>query len=148
MAESENPKTDGAAAEGGGGKTPPRRAGLRNFFAAMKHIYDASGAESVSQRTSDYVTIALVVVCIIALVAAVALPLPPEVPPSLKLLPLALTVFAVIFYIVNRLGIVLSLSQRQALIIWQIIIAAFWLGVTSSMLVMMLSVWYFGQIHG
>jgi len=144
MGESDIPKPESTSA----GSNVPRRGGLKNFFAALQHIYEASGAESVSQRTSDYVSIALVVVCIIALVAAVAMPLPATMPTFLKLLPLALTVCAVIFYIVTRLGIVLSLSQRQALIVWQIIIAAFWLGVTSAMLVMMISVWYFSQMHG
>lgn len=112
---------------------PPRRGGMRNFLSAIAYINEASVADSVKQRLSDYVTIGLVMVCILSLVAAVTL----NVPPALKLLPLLFTVATVIFYIINRLGIILSLSQRQALIVWQILIAAFWLGVTSAMLVMM-----------
>ncbi len=110
-----------------------RRGGLRNVMAAIKHINDASVTESVRQRISDYVTIGLVVICIMSLVAAVALPCSP----GLKLLPLLLTILAVVLYMINRLGIVVSLSARQALIVWQIVIASFWLGVTSSMMVMM-----------
>lgn len=141
MAESEVPSAGDTA--GKQEKATPPRGGLGNFFKALRHIYEASGSDSVSQRMSDYVTIGLVVACVIALVVAVAMPLPYYMPAQLKLLPLGLTVFAVVYYIVNRLGIVLSLSQRQALIVWQILIAAFWLGVTSAMLVMMLCVFIF-----
>jgi len=112
---------------------PPRRGGFRNVFSAIRHVNEASATESVKQRVSDYITIGLVVVCIFSLVLAVALP----VAPGLKLLPLILTIGAVIFYIINRLGIIVSLNSRQALIVWQILIAAFWLGVTSAMLVIM-----------
>ena len=111
----------------------PRRQGLRNFFLAIKHINEASVAENVKQRFSDYVTIALVVLCIISLVVAVSV----QVPPGIKLLPLLFTVGAVLFYIINRMGIIISLSPRQALIVWQILVAGFWLGVTSAMLVML-----------
>ena len=78
-------------------------------------------------------TIALVVLCIISLVVAVSV----QVPPGIKLLPLLFTVGAVLFYIINRMGIIISLSPRQALIVWQILVAGFWLGVTSAMLVML-----------
>jgi hypothetical protein len=113
-----------------------RREGIKNFFRAVKHINDASVADSVKQRLSDYVTIGLVVVCILSLVASAALPVPVGVPVAFKVLPLVFTVGAVVFYIINRLGIIVSLTSRQALIVWQILIASFWLGVTSAMLVM------------
>ncbi len=111
----------------------PRRQGLKNFVLAIKHINDASVADNVKQRFSDYVTIFLVVLCILSLVVAVSV----EVPPGIKLLPLLFTVGAVLFYIINRMGILISLSARQALIVWQILVAGFWLGVTSAMLVML-----------
>ncbi len=146
MADSEAPKPDasGASAATADSGHPPKRGGFTNFVLALKHINQASVADAVRQRFSDYVTIGLVVVCILSLVAAVILP----VPPGLRLLPLVFTVFAVIFYIVNRLGIILSLTQRQALLVWQILIAAFWLGVTSAMLVMMSCVYLFSQSGG
>lgn len=144
MAESDvqNPERggDGTAEDLGG----PRRGGFRNVMAAIKHINDASITESVKQRVSDYVTIGLVVFCILSLVAAVALPCPP----ALKLLPLLLTIGAVVLYMINRLGIIVSLSPRQALIVWQIVVAAFWLGVTSSMLVMMSCFYFFSSQAG
>jgi hypothetical protein len=144
MTDSDISKPD-SPGSGGGAVTPEgagptgRRAGFRNFPAALKHIYSASVADTVKQRFSDYVSILLVVVCILSLVAAVALP----APPGLRLLPLLFTVGAVIFYIINRLGIILSLSSRQALIVWQILSASFWLGVTSAMLVMMTCFYFF-----
>ena len=118
-----------------------RRGGLKNFFAALAMINEASVAESVRQRFSDYVTIGLGIVCVLSLLAAVALP----VPAGLKLLPLLFTIGAVVFYIINRLGIIVSLTARQALIIWQILIASFWLGVTSAMLVMIFCIYFFSQ---
>jgi len=135
----DSPGSGGGAVAPEGAAQPARRAGFRNFPAALKHIYSASVADSVKQRFSDYVSILLVVVCIFSLVAAVALP----APPGLRLLPLLFTVGAVIFYIINRLGIILSLSSRQALIVWQILSASFWLGVTSAMLVMMTCFYFF-----
>jgi hypothetical protein len=119
----------------------PRRAGFANFFRAMHHIRKASAAENVEQRFSDYLSIALVLICIVSLVFAVSMP----APPTYKLLPLFLTVGAVVFYIVNRLGIIISLTSRQALIVWQILIAGFWLGVTSAMLVMFACIYFVSQ---
>jgi hypothetical protein len=119
---------------------PPRRGGFRNVFSAIKHVNEASATESVKQRVSDYITIGLVIVCILSLVLAVSLP----VAAGLKLLPLILTIGAVVFYIINRLGIIVSLNPRQALIVWQILIAAFWLGVTSAMFVMMACFYFWG----
>ncbi|MBP9094814.1 hypothetical protein KBI23_27595 [bacterium] len=119
----------------------PRRAGLANLYLAIKHINDASVAENVKQRFSDYVTIILVIMCILSLVMAVSVP----VSPVLKLLPLLFTVGSVVFYIINRLGIMISLTARQALIVWQILVAGFWLGVTSAMLVMLACFYFVSQ---
>ncbi len=145
MSESEAHKIDPApAAEGAAEEQPIRRQGLTNFLRALKHVNEASVAENVKQRFSDYVTIALVVLCILSLVMAVCVP----VPPGIKLLPLLFTVGAVIFYIINRLGIMISLTARQALIVWQILVAGFWLGVTSAMLVMLACFYFVSQGNG
>ena len=120
---------------------PPRRAPLTNFFKALEHINDASVSESVKQRFSDYVTIGIVILCILSLLMAVSFP----VPMSVRLLPLLFTIGAVIFYIINRLGIMISLTPRQALIVWQILVAGFWLGVTSAMLVMLIVIYFFAH---
>lgn len=118
-----------------------QRRGLSNFFLALKHINEAALSENVKQRYSDFVTIGLVILCILSLLMAVSFPVPTVV----RLLPLLLTIAAVIFYIVNRLGIMISLTARQALIVWQILVAGFWLGVTSSMLVMLIVIYYFSH---
>ena len=150
MAEADVPKPDstpvpvpvdvGAAVPQEGGQFP-RRAGLANLFLAIRHINDASVAENVKQRFSDYVTIVLVIMCILSLVMAVSV----NVSPVLKLLPLLFTVGSVVFYIINRLGIMISLTARQALIVWQILVAGFWLGVTSAMLVMLACFYFVSQ---
>jgi hypothetical protein len=147
VAESESPNVDTASeaevapAPPSEAEGAPRRAGFANFFRAMNHIRQASVAENVKQRFSDYLSIALVVICILSLVFAVSMP----VPPAYKLLPLLLTVGAVVFYIVNRLGIMISLTPRQALIVWQVLVAGFWLGVTSAMLVMLACIYFVSQ---
>ncbi|MBX3137941.1 hypothetical protein KF707_17070 [Candidatus Obscuribacterales bacterium] len=143
MAEpAEVPKGDHSPAASKDSVQTPRRQGLKNFVLALKHINEASVAENVKQRFSDYVTIALVVLCILSLVVAVSL----DVPPGVKFLPLAFTVGAVLFYIINRMGIIISLTARQALIVWQILVAGFWLGVTSAMLVMLVSMYCLSQM--
>ena len=148
MSESESPNLDASSADVAASSSAapepertPRRAGFANFFRAMHHIRKASAAENVEQRFSDYLSIALVLICIVSLVFAVSMP----APPTYKLLPLFLTVGAVVFYIVNRLGIIISLTSRQALIVWQILIAGFWLGVTSAMLVMFACIYFVSQ---
>ncbi len=120
---------------------PPRRSAFHNFFKALEHINDASVSENVKQRFSDYVTIGIVILCILSLLMAVSFP----VPMSVRLLPLLFTIGAVIFYIINRLGIMISLTPRQALIVWQILVAGFWLGVTSAMLVMLVVIYFFAH---
>ncbi|MBC7999590.1 MAG: hypothetical protein IAF58_16685 [Leptolyngbya sp.] len=146
MSESDVPKIESTPpGENAADVEPPiRRQGLTNFLRALKHVNEASVAENVKQRFSDYVTIALVVLCILSLVMAVCVP----VPPGIKLLPLLFTVGAVIFYIINRLGIMISLTARQALIVWQILVAGFWLGVTSAMLVMLACFYFVSQGNG
>lgn len=144
----EDPKIESATEadmSSGGAAIPPKRGNnMANFWLAMKHVHGASMADNVKQRFSDYVTIFLVILCIGSLVMAVMVP----VPPGIKLLPLLFTVGAVIFYIINRLGIMISLSARQALIVWQILVAGFWLGVTSAMLVMLACFYFVSQGTG
>lgn len=140
-AENSGTKSD-ESMEGGGQKQDlPRRATLSNFFRALKHVNEASVSEDVRQRFSDYVTIGLVILCIVSLLFAVSF----QVPTGLRLLPLFLTIAAVVFYIINRLGIMISFTHRQALIVWQILVAGFWLGVTSSMLIMLLVMYFFSR---
>jgi hypothetical protein len=127
-----NPKSGGAVT---------KRSTFKNFLLALKHVNEASVSENVKQRFSDYVTIGIVILCILSLLMAVSFP----VPTAIRLLPLLFTVFAVIFYIVNRVGIMISLTPRQALIVWQILVAGFWLGVTSAMLVMLVVIYFFAH---
>ena len=142
MPNQDTPAHSDAGAAPGQGMQTPRRQGLKNFVLALKRINEASVAENVKQRFSDYVTIALVFLCILSLLVAVSV----QVPPGIKLLPLLFTVLAVLFYIINRMGIIISLTLRQALIVWQILVAGFWLGVTSSMLVMLACIYFVSQV--
>ncbi len=139
MAESDRP-TDSMPGPKSAGPAI-KRSTFKNFILAIKHVNEASVSESVKQRFSDYVTIAIVILCIVSLLMAVSFP----VPTAIRLLPLLFTVLSVVFYIVNRLGIMISLTPRQALIVWQILVAGFWLGVTSAMLVMLVVIYFFAH---
>lgn len=117
--------------------------GCSNFFRALGYVHEASGADNVKQRLSDYISIILVIICILSMVFAVMVPLPVH----LRLLPLLFTVAAVFIYIVNRLGIVISLTPRQTLIVWQLLVAGFWLGVTTAMLIMLICIYFLARSY-
>ncbi|MBI2837459.1 MAG: hypothetical protein HYX75_04045 [Acidobacteria bacterium] len=112
------------------------RGGLRNFVAAYRHIRRATGADDVKQRLFDHVTVGMVGVAILSLVASVAFPFHPV----LKMVVLGVTVSIVFFYMIHRMGIFLSVTPRQALIFWQIMLGALWLGITAGLLVMMIGI--------
>ncbi len=140
MAESDSPIESLPGGQKSGG-AENKRSTYKNFLLAIKHVHEASISENVKQRFSDYITIGIVIACIASLLMAVSFP----VPTAVRLLPLLFTVLSVVFYIVNRLGIMISLSPRQALIVWQILVAGFWLGVTSAMLVMLIVIYFFAH---
>jgi hypothetical protein len=75
-AENLGAKGEGPVEKGKGDSTLPKRATIGNFFRALKHVNEASGSESVRQRFSDYVTIGLVILCILSLLAAVSMQVP------------------------------------------------------------------------
>ncbi len=124
-------------------KQSPRRSIFHNLLLTLKHISDSSLEESVKQRFSDNLTFLLVIVCILSLVAAIALPVSLE----FKLVPLGLSVIAVLFHLINRMGILATLTARQAYIIWQILVGTLWLGITTTILVMMSSIYWLGHTH-
>ncbi len=109
----------------------PRRINVANVFHAYRYVVESFNSGSVKQRFSDSVTLGLVFLCITSLILAIFVP----VPPFIKICPLFLTWAAVISYIVNRLGILTSLSPRQAILVGEIIMASFWMGVISAMLI-------------
>jgi len=116
----------------------PIRGGIRNAIAAYKHIRAAAGTETIQQRREDHITVGLVLVCVLFLLVAIVL----GFPAYLQVLPLALTNIVLLVFILNRIGIFLGVTHRQALIFWQLILGALWLGVTSGMLVMSISLFW------
>ncbi len=112
------------------------RGGLRNFVEAYRHIRRATGSDDVKQRLFDHVTVGMVGVAILSLVASVAFPFHP----LLKMVVLGVTVSIVFFYVIHRMGIFLSVTPRQALIFWQVMLGALWLGITAGLLVMMIGI--------
>ncbi len=125
LASSENIKPQGAE------PSVPRRINVANVFHAYKYVVESFNSGSVKQRFSDSFTLGLVFLCITSLILAIFVP----VAPLIKICPLFLTWAAVISYIVNRLGILTSLSPRQAILVGEIIMASFWMGVISAMLI-------------
>lgn len=109
----------------------PRRLNIASVFHAYKYVLESFNAGTVKQRFSDSITLGLVFLCITSLIVAIFVP----VPPIIKICPLILTWAAVVSYIINRLGILTSLSPRQAILVGEIIMASFWMGVISAMLI-------------
>ena len=130
-----NPPTDSNDASAA--QTGTRR-GFRNVASAFRHIRGAMAAQDVKQRRADHVMIGLVSMSVLALLAAVVF----TPPPVLIMLPLLVTFIALLVYVFHRMGIFLSVSPRQALIFWQVVIGSFWLGITAGLVVMMGSLYF------
>lgn len=114
----------------------PERGGVRNLAAAYRHIREARHSGDVKQRLFDHVSLAVVAVGTVALVAVVLI----DVTPVVKIATLATAFAVVLAHTLHRVGIFLSVTPRQALLFWQLLLGGFWLGITLGLLVMALSV--------
>lgn len=137
MDESKRP-VDPVAAEAATPQYSEVRGGLKNVRLAYKHIRSATGSGEVRQRLFDHVTVGMVGVALLALVGAVAIPVSVVV----KGVALCVAVAVVCYYVFHRIGIFLSVSPRQALIFWQVLLGGFWLGIVVGLLVMMASLFF------
>ncbi len=126
-----------ASAEAPSSQEVPR-GGLGNVTSALRYIRGAMAARDVKLRRVDRVMIGVVTVSILALLAAVQF----TPPPLLIIAPLVLTFIALLVYVFHRMGIFLTVSPRQALIFWQLVIGSLWLGIVAGLLVMLGSIYF------
>jgi hypothetical protein len=77
---------------------------------------------------SVYVTIAMVVLCIMSSAVAVSI----RAVTALKLLPLLFALIVVVSYIINRL-----FATPRRLVVWQVLVSGFWLGWMSALTLML-----------
>jgi hypothetical protein len=105
-----------------------RRSRWETSLEAFKLVQSVAGDEGVRVRDSDKVTsIALVIATICLLLSPWINPLG-KIRTNLLFLCDVLAGAVLIFYIMNRFGIINTLSRRQALLTWQLILAGLYLG--------------------
>lgn len=105
-------------------KSVPRLGFIDNVLEALKHVRQSVKNQGGRVRSSDYLSILLVPVTCVALLAA-----------SLcaswaRLLVSLLALCSVLFYVLARIGIMRTLTERQAALIWHILMATFLMGIT------------------
>ncbi len=122
-----------------------RRSRWQSSLAALRYVSSVSQDNEVKLRDSDRATsIWLLVVCMFALLCVVLPQLAsPDQPPALygalqwmasQRIPLVLTAdalvgFGLVLYVTNRFGIVTTLTPRQALLTWHLMLGSSLLGI-------------------
>jgi hypothetical protein len=105
-----------------------RRSRWESSLDAFKLVQSVSGDDGIRVRDSDKATsIALVIATICLLLSPWINPLG-KIRTNLLFLCDVLAGAVLIFYITNRFGIINTLSRRQALLTWQLMLAAVYLG--------------------
>lgn len=110
------------------GPTFQRRPPWKSTLDAMSYVQKISKSEDVNIRNTDRITsITLLCSSILAILSMVLAPLA-------DFRPLAITICDILFgvtlflYLTNRFGILTALPPRQALITWELVVAAGFVG--------------------
>jgi len=106
-----------------------RRSVWYNSLSALKYVSGLSKDDEVRVRDSDRATaIALLISCILS---GVSMIIPALAPLRLALMGIcdALIGVILVFYVASRFGIINSMSPRQALLAWQLMMGASFLGI-------------------
>jgi hypothetical protein len=82
-------------------------------------------------RQSDRFSDLLVLVCLLCALMLIILP-PPLVRPPIVAVADLVFLAAIIFFIMNRIGILITLSERQAVLVWDIVVGSLLLGILLS----------------
>ncbi|MBU6455585.1 MAG: hypothetical protein KGS72_27685 [Cyanobacteria bacterium REEB67] len=98
-----------------------RRSRWVSSLAALRHVSDSLEHSSNNFRTGDKVTNVLMV---FAVLVGTALAIFPSAPLMVQIVFDTLVGAALVFYGANRLGVLTMLSARQAVLIWELILAA------------------------
>ena len=104
-----------------------RRSPWESSAAAWRYVQDAARTDNIQLRTSDRVTIiALLVCCILEVLSISYAPLSGMRLPIVICCDVVLGICSVLF-LIYRMGILCSLSPRQALVCWQLMMGCvFW----------------------
>jgi hypothetical protein len=112
-----------------GGGIVQRRSRWYSSLAALRYVNSLSKDDDVRVRDSDRATsIFLLIGAILTIVSLVVPQLAPHRVP-LVLVCDALVGVMLVFYVANRFGILNTLSPRQALLTWQLLMGASFLGI-------------------
>jgi hypothetical protein len=102
-----------------------RRSPWASSYSALQYV---STLSRKNFRKSD--TVSDILVCLCVLCAVVLIFVPPKLLTPPVILGADIIFFAVTFYFVlKRLGILITLSARQAILVWDIVVGSFLLGI-------------------
>ena len=99
---------------------------FENLNATVRHVGKSIESEGRSIREEDRLSSLLVPATCIGLTLAVT------IGGWARLVVSTLALAALLYYVLSRIGIVRSLSERQAALIWHIVLSVFLLGITFS----------------
>ncbi|MBI5174186.1 MAG: hypothetical protein SFV17_24100 [Candidatus Obscuribacter sp.] len=102
----------------------PRLGFVDNVKEAFRHISRSVKAQRGRIRSADYLSIFLVPVTCIALMAA------SFCASWSRLIVSLIALCSVLFYVLARIGIMRTLNERQAALIWHILMSTFLMGIT------------------
>ncbi|MBX9942022.1 MAG: hypothetical protein K2Y32_22345 [Candidatus Obscuribacterales bacterium] len=106
-----------------------RRSPWQAAAAALQYVQESTRTDSIQLRTSDRVTIiALLVCCILEVLSLSYTPFAGMRLPIVIVCDVVLGVCTILF-LVYRLGILCSLSPRQALVCWQLMMGCVFFGI-------------------
>lgn len=106
-----------------------RRSRWNSSWAALRYVSSLSRDDDIKIRDSDRITsVCLLIGSILTIIALVAQPLAAH-RLTLLIAADALVFLLLLFYVVNRFGILHTLMPRQALLAWQLIMGAGFVGI-------------------
>ncbi len=117
-----------AASNSQAGLLIQRRSMLKGTCAFLQYIGSLPRKE---YRKGDKVSDLLVLVCLLFAVMLITLPSALVRPPVVALADLVFLA-VIVFFIMSRMGILITLSERQAILVWDIIVGALLLGMLLS----------------
>jgi len=99
---------------------------LENISESAKHVSKSVDSQGKTLRQSDHLTALLVPATSFALLAAVL------AGGWARLIVSIIAMAALLFYVLSRIGIMRTLNERQAALIWHIFLGLFLMGITFS----------------
>ena len=99
---------------------------FENISESVKHVGKSVETQGKTFREEDKISSLLVPVTCIGLTIAVT------IGGWARLIVSTLALAALLYYVLSRIGIMRSLSERQAALIWHIVLSVFLLGITFS----------------